>query len=227
MHPVFWVHVFGKRILLLHIDIGEPGIMENNNIKNILIVGCGGQGVILASEIMSHVAVACGYDVKKSEIHGMSQRGGVVTSHVRYGKGVASPTIMEGNADILLSFEIAETLRWISYLQDDGKVITNSQRIVPPIVSTGFASYPENIEQVLARRTDNLIIMDALAKALELGNPKLVNTMLLGMVANYLDLPFEQWKIVIEKSVPPKFKELNMTAFATGLAMQQGEGISI
>lgn len=189
-------------------------------IKNILIVGCGGQGVILASEILSHVAVSCGLDAKKSEIHGMSQRGGVVTSHVRYGKKIASPTIMEGSTDILLSFELAETLRWISYLKPGGKVISSRQRIVPPLVSTGLAAYPENIEQTLEERSDKPVITDALAKAMELGNPKLVNTLLLGTVSNYLDLPVEQWKKVIENSVPPKFKELNLTAFDTGRTLQ-------
>ena len=190
--------------------------MEKNSVKNILIVGCGGQGVILASEILSYVAVSCGFDAKKSEIHGMSQRGGVVTSHVRYGEHVSSPTIMEGSADILLSFEIAETLRWISYLKKDGKVITSRQQIVPPIVSTGLTSYPADIEAVLKERTESPIIADALPKAVELGNPKLVNTLLLGMASNYLDLPVAEWKSVIEKSVPPKFKELNVTAFDCG-----------
>jgi len=190
--------------------------MEKNRVKNILIVGCGGQGVILASEILSYVAVSCGFDAKKSEIHGMSQRGGVVTSHVRYGEHVSSPTIMEGSADILLSFEIAETLRWISYLKKDGKVITSRQQIVPPIVSTGLTSYPADIEAVLKERTDSPIIADALPKAVELGNPKLVNTLLLGMASNYLDLPVAEWKSVIENSVPPKFKELNVTAFDCG-----------
>jgi len=190
--------------------------MEKNRVKNILIVGCGGQGVILASEILSYVAVSCGFDAKKSEIHGMSQRGGVVTSHVRYGEHVSSPTIMEGSADILLSFEIAETLRWISYLKKGGKVITSRQQIVPPIVSTGLTSYPADIEAVLKERTDSPIIADALPKAVELGNPKLVNTLLLGMASNYLDLPVSEWKSVIENSVPPKFKELNVTAFDCG-----------
>ena len=190
--------------------------MEKNRVKNILIVGCGGQGVILASEILSYVAVSCGFDAKKSEIHGMSQRGGVVTSHVRYGAHVSSPTIMEGSADILLSFEIAETLRWISYLKKGGKVITSRQQIVPPIVSMGLTSYPADIEAVLKERTDSPIIADALPKAVELGNPKLVNTLLLGMASNYLDLPVSEWKSVIENSVPPKFKELNVTAFDCG-----------
>ncbi len=196
--------------------------MNSNStpIINILIVGCGGQGVILASEILSHVAVSCGLDAKKSEIHGMSQRGGVVTSHVRYGRKIASPTIMEGSADILLSFELAETLRWISYLKPEGKVISSRQQIVPPIVSTGLAAYPENIEQTLKEITDTPIITDALPKAMELGNPKLVNTLLLGMTSKFLDLPVEQWKMVIENSVPPRFKELNLTAFDTGRSLQ-------
>ncbi|MCP3891116.1 MAG: indolepyruvate oxidoreductase subunit beta [Desulfobulbaceae bacterium] len=191
-------------------------MLNDTDIKNILIVGTGGQGVVLASEILSYVAVASGFDAKKSEIHGMSQRGGVVSSHVRYGSKVASPTIMEGNADILLSFELAEALRWLPYLRPNGKVVTSSQRIVHPIVSMGVASYPENTESILREKTVEPIIVNAPAMAAELGNPRLVNTLLLGMVSKYLDLAPDKWKEVIKMAVPPKFKELNLTAFAHG-----------
>ncbi len=191
-------------------------MQKHNSIKNILIVGIGGQGVVLAGEILSHAAVATGLDVKKSEIHGMSQRGGVVSSHVRYGVKVCSPTIMEGAADILLSFEIAEALRWLTYLKPRGKVVSSRQRIVPPIVSTGAADYPANTEAIIREKSVDPSIVDALPMAEELGNPRLVNTLLLGIVSNYLDLPADQWKAVIEMAVPSRFRELNLTAFDRG-----------
>lgn len=190
--------------------------MENSSIKNIIVVGTGGQGVILASEILSDVAMHSGFDAKKSEIHGMSQRGGVVTSHVRYGKKVYSPLMVEGTADILLSFELAEAARWLPYLSPEGRVITSVQKIVPPVVSTGMATYPANAEDLLREKTKDPIIMDALSIATELGNARLVNTILLGTVSNLLDLPLSVWKEVVANRVPPKFKELNMIAFEKG-----------
>ena len=189
---------------------------ENNKTTNVLVVGTGGQGVITASEILSDVAMQSGYDAKKSEIHGMSQRGGVVTSHVRYSEKVASPMIIEGEADIVLSFEIAETVRWIHYLRPEGRVITSRQRLIPPAVYAGMGSYPENPEEVIKERTKDPIIVDALPLAEELGNPRLVNTILLGIASNMLDLSVDQWKEVIERRVPPKFKELNIVAFDRG-----------
>ena len=194
--------------------------MENSSIKNIMVVGTGGQGVILASEILVDVALYSGFDAKKSEIHGMSQRGGVVTSHVRYGEKVYSPLMIEGTADILLSFELAEAARWLPCLSENGRVITSTQRIVPPVVSTGLASYPDNAEAIIRERTQGAIIVDALAIASELGNPRLVNTILLGIVSTLLDLPLDKWEEVVAQRVPPKFKELNMEAFARGREQQ-------
>jgi len=187
-----------------------------NPIKNIIIVGTGGQGVILASEILCDVALECGFDTKKSEIHGMAQRGGVVSSHVRYGKVVASPIITKGTADILLSFEIAEATRWIPFIHENGRVVTSTQRIIPPIVSTGIASYPDHAEEMLKTHSKNPVIVDALLMASDLGNPRLVNTILLAIISNMLDLPEEAWKKVVSNRVPPKFRELNMEAFALG-----------
>ncbi len=187
-----------------------------NSVKNIIIVGTGGQGVILASEILADVALESGYDTKKSEIHGMAQRGGVVSSHVRYGKTVASPLISKKTADILLSFELAEAARWIPFIKEEGRVVTSTQKIVPPIVSTGLASYPDHAEEVLKEHSQNPIIVDALSIASGLGNPRLVNTILLGIISNLLDLPGESWKKIVSERVPPKFKELNMQAFAKG-----------
>ena len=181
-----------------------------------MVVGTGGQGVVLASEILSDVAMLCGLDAKKSEIHGMSQRGGIVTSHVRYSDHVASPLIMEGEADILLSFELAEAVRWLHFLRPEGRVITSLQRLVPPAVFAGMGSYPDNAAEVLKERSKNPILLDALPLAESLGNPQLVNTILLGVASNLLDLPIDQWKTVIANRVPPKFKELNLVAFDKG-----------
>lgn len=189
---------------------------ENNKTANVLVVGTGGQGVITASEILSDVAMQSGYDAKKSEIHGMSQRGGVVTSHVRYSEKVASPMIMEGEADILLSFELAETVRWLHYLKPGGRVITSLQKIIPPAVYAGMGTYPENAEAVVRERVKDAIFVDALPLAETLGNPRLVNTILLGVASNMLDLPIEKWKSVIAERVPPKFKDLNLVAFDKG-----------
>ncbi len=187
-----------------------------NPIKNIIIVGTGGQGVILASEILCDVALECGFDTKKSEIHGMAQRGGVVSSHVRYGAKVASPLITKGDADILLSFELAEAARWIPFIKKEGRVVTSTQRIVPPIVSTGIATYPDHAEEVLKTNSKNPVIVDALSIAHELGNPRLVNTILLAIISNMLDLPEDAWRKVVSDRVPPKFKDLNMKAFDRG-----------
>jgi indolepyruvate ferredoxin oxidoreductase beta subunit len=189
---------------------------DKNKTANVLVVGTGGQGVITASEILADVAMLSGFDAKKSEIHGMSQRGGVVTSHVRYSENVSSPMIMEGEADILLSFELAETVRWLHFLRPAGRVITSLQRIIPPAVYAGMGSYPEDAEAVVKARTKAPIFVDALPLAEELGNPRLVNTILLGIASTMLDLHIDQWKAVIAKRVPPKFKELNLLAFDRG-----------
>jgi indolepyruvate ferredoxin oxidoreductase, beta subunit len=189
---------------------------KNNQRANVLVVGTGGQGVITASEIISDVAMLSGFDTKKSEIHGMSQRGGVVTSHVRYSEKVFSPVIMEGEADILLSFELAETVRWLHFIKPTGRVVTSRQKIVPPAVYAGMGNYPEDAETVIKQRATDPIFVDALPLAEELGNPRLVNTILLGIASNMLTLPLDQWKAVIAKRVPPKFKELNLVAFERG-----------
>lgn len=189
---------------------------EKNKTTNVIVVGTGGQGVVLASEILSDVAMLCGLDAKKSEIHGMSQRGGIVTSHVRYSDHVASPLIMEGEADILLSFELAEAVRWVHFLKPEGRAITSLQRLVPPAIFAGMGTYPDNAAEVLKERTQNPILVDALPLAQSLGNPQLVNTILLGIASNLLALPIDQWKTVIANRVPPKFKELNLIAFDKG-----------
>ncbi len=192
---------------------------KKRSVKNILIVGVGGQGVILASDILSEVAMTCGLDVKKSEVHGMAQRGGVVSSHVRFGEKVNSPLIPKGQADVLLSFELAEALRWLGFLKPGGKAVVNSQKVVPPIVSTGLATYPQDAEETLKNKVGDAILVNALDLAEELGNPRLVNTILLGMTSRLLELPDSNWKKVVSQRVPKAFKELNLKAFERGRSL--------
>jgi indolepyruvate ferredoxin oxidoreductase, beta subunit len=188
----------------------------HTNATNVLIAGIGGQGVILASEILSEVAMACGLDSKKSEIHGMSQRGGIVTSHVRFGKKIHSPLIREGAADILLSFELAEAVRWLHHLSPEGRVISSLERIVPPSVSIGLGRYPENGEELIRKNSKDPILLEARPMAEALGNSRLVNTILLGVLSSVLTLPLDVWKEVVTKRVPAKLTALNLTAFEAG-----------
>ncbi len=187
-----------------------------NGTTNVLIVGVGGQGVLLASEILCEVAKVLGLDAKKSEVHGMSQRGGVVTSHVRFGKKVYSPLIPDGEADVILAFEIAEGLRWASELKKGGTIIVNNQRIVPPIVSTGKFSYPDDLEKRIREKAEKAIIIDAFDIASTLGNTRLVNTILLGVMSNSIDLEEEKWLEVIERMAPKGTGEINKKAFLEG-----------
>jgi indolepyruvate ferredoxin oxidoreductase beta subunit len=190
-----------------------------DGVRNILIVGVGGQGVILASEILSDVAMKSGYDVKKSEVHGMAQRGGIVSSHVRYGPCVHSPLIPQGEAEVLLSFELAEAVRWLGFLSSKGRVICSTERVIPPTVSTGLAEYPEDAVESIRRSSRAPILVDTQAMAKELGNPRLVNTILLGVVSRLLDLSRKEWRRVVAERVPPAFKELNLKAFQRGQAL--------
>jgi len=187
-----------------------------NGTTNVLIVGVGGQGVLLASEILCEVAKVLGLDAKKSEVHGMSQRGGVVTSHVRFGKKVYSPLIPDGGADVILAFEIAEGLRWAGELKAGGTIIVNNQRIVPPIVSTGKFSYPDELEKKIREKVEKAIIIDAFDIASKLGNTRLVNTILLGVISNSIDLEEEKWLEVIERMAPKGTGEINKKAFLEG-----------
>ncbi len=187
-----------------------------NGTTNVLIVGVGGQGVLLASEMLCEVAKVLGLDTKKSEVHGMSQRGGVVTSHVRFGTKVYSPLITEGEADVILAFEIAEGLRWVHYLRPGGTMIVNEQKIVPPITTTGKFAYPEKAEEQIKARVPNTKIVDGYGIALKLGNPRLVNTILLGVLSNAIDLEQEKWLQVIERMAPKGTGDINKKAFLEG-----------
>jgi len=177
----------------------------------------GGQGVLLASELISAVAMEDGYDVKKSEVHGMSQRGGVVSSHVRIGKKVYSPTIEYGQADVVLAFEQAEGLRAIDWLKKDGVAIVSRTQLVPAIVTASKQfSYPDDPVGMMKARTDRVIAAEADKIAGELGNPRLVNTILLGALSHYLPFDEAQWLQAIKALVKPKFVDVNLTAFARG-----------
>jgi indolepyruvate ferredoxin oxidoreductase beta subunit len=188
----------------------------NETTQNILIVGVGGQGVILASDILSAAAMKSGYDVKKSEVHGMAQRGGIVSSHVRYGLHVYSPLIPRGKVHVLVAFELAEAARWISFLSPSGRVVVSRQKLIPPIVSTGKARYPDDAEDILKRFTREPVLVDALVMAEQLGNARLVNTILLGVTSRLLDLSLRTWRSVLSERVPSAFRALNLKAFDMG-----------
>lgn len=187
---------------------------------DILIVGVGGQGVLLASEILSDVALKSGFDVKKSEVHGMSQRGGVVSSHIRIGTKVASPTIPKGSADIMLSFEQAEALRAVDWMTPDSIAIIADTILIPAIVtSSRDLNYPESPAEEVKKYLSNVIIASADRIALELGNPRLVNTILLGLASNFLPFEKSDWLEVIKTRVKKKFVEVNLVAFDRGLGL--------
>ena len=182
---------------------------------SIMIVGVGGQGTLLASRILGKTLISAGYDVKVSEVHGMSQRGGSVTTYVRFGEKVWSPIIERGGADIILSFELLEALRALPYLKPDGQIIVNTQQIDPMPVITGAAQYPENIEETLAQRA-RLTAVDALSLAREAGSIKAVNVVLIGLLASRTAIPRGQWEETVRATVPPKFLDINLKAFALG-----------
>ncbi|MGN0463965.1 MAG: indolepyruvate oxidoreductase subunit beta [Acutalibacteraceae bacterium] len=184
--------------------------------KNIMIVGVGGQGTLLASKLLGRILLEQGYDVKVSEVHGMSQRGGSVVTYVRWGDKVYSPIVDKGEADIVLSFELLEAARWAEYLKEGGVLLTNTQKINPMPVITGAAGYPAELEEKLKALPIKLDAMDALSLAEKAGSPKTVNLVLLGRLSRYFDFPRETWLDAVEKSVPEKFIEMNKRAFLLG-----------
>ncbi len=185
--------------------------------KNIMIVGVGGQGTLLASKMLGYVLLGQGYDVKVSEVHGMSQRGGSVVTYVRYGKKVYSPVIDKGEADIIISFEKLEAARWLEYLKADGLIITNTQEVEPMPVITGAAEYPQQLIEKMQAAGAKVDAKDFLSIAQSAGSAKAVNIALMGRLSTYFpEISDEQWQEAIEKIVPPKFLELNRTAFEAG-----------
>lgn len=181
--------------------------------KSIMIVGVGGQGTLLASKLVGRVLMNNGYDVKVSEVHGMSQRGGSVVTYVRYGSQVASPIIELGEADCILSFELLEAARYLPYLKPGGALVTNTGEIDPMPVITGAAAYPENLLDKLRAQSVELIACDALALAREAGGSKTVNVVLVGLLAKQMDFSLQDWEDAIKATVPERFLEMNLAAF--------------
>jgi len=184
--------------------------------KNIMIVGVGGQGSLLASKLLGRILLEKGYDVKVSEVHGMSQRGGSVVTYVRFGEKVFSPVIDKGEADYIVSFELLEAARWTEYLKDEGHLVVNSQKINPMPVITGAAVYPDELVAKMKDKNIHVDAIDALTLAEQAGSSKAVNIVLMGHLSRSFDFTLEEWMDAIEKSVPAKFLELNKKAFMLG-----------
>ena len=194
--------------------------------KSIILVGVGGHGSILASKLLTTGLMNAGYDVNMSEIHGMSQRGGSVSSQVRYGEKVYSPVIEIGGADILVSFEKMEALRWLEYLKPEGKIVANNYRIDSMPVLTGKSTYQEKeIEDELKRL--NATIINAADKAEEMGNSKVMNIILLGALVKSMELEDIDWESIIRENVKPKFIDINLQAFKNGMEMVSEEALSL
>jgi indolepyruvate ferredoxin oxidoreductase beta subunit len=188
--------------------------------RGILIAGVGGQGILLASDILCRVMMAADLDVKKSEVHGMAQRGGCVTSHVRYGQKVYSPIARKNDVDILVSFEKMDTLRYLDFLKPEGTIIINTEELYPPAVNLGEAVYPEDIIESVRRLFGIVKVVDAKALAVRAGNIRAVNTVLLGTLSSCLPLPLELWETVLRNAFSPKLLEANLTAFQLGRAVR-------
>ena len=184
--------------------------------KGILLAGVGGQGVLRASDILCRVFMAAGLDVKKSEVHGMAQRGGCVTSHVRYGEKVHSPLAKKNDIDVLVSFEQMDTLRYLSYVKESGTVIINTEKIYPPAVNLGEVPYPANVAETVHRFFTKVVPVDAAALALRAGNIHAVNTVLLGALSSCLNLSLRLWEKVLQESFPSKLIGANREAFRLG-----------
>lgn len=183
---------------------------------NILFSGVGGQGILLASELTAYAQLEAGFDVKKSEVHGMAQRGGSVEAHLRYGERVYSPLIDPGTADILVAFEILEAARYLPYLHKNSAVVVNTQKILPPAVALGKMAYPENILDELTGRGINVVAIDAFAVAREVGELRTANVAMVGAMSNFLAVPGQAFLDVIDTRVKPAFREVNKQAFEAG-----------
>ncbi len=184
--------------------------------QNILLVGVGGQGAILAGKILAEVAMAEGHDVKMSEVHGMAQRGGSVVTHVRMGEKVHSPLVEPGEADFIVAFEKLEALRWAHYLREGGTLVVNDQRIDPMTVITGQTPYPPEVLETLQAGAQAVVVIDALQLAREVGSIKSVNVVLLGALAHKMQIEKSHWLEAIRRTVPPKSLPLNLSAFEAG-----------
>ena len=187
------------------------------SVTSLLLAGVGGQGVLLASDIICKVMMRAGLDVKKSEVHGMAQRGGCVTSHVRYGRKVYSPIAKEGDVNVLVSFEKLETLRYLNYLKQDGKVIINDEEIFPPSVNLGEAAYPADAVDIVRHRFKDVLVVNAPALARKAGNIRAISTVMLGALSRYLpEASPDDWKNVIGEEFSEKLVPANLKAFSLG-----------
>ena len=184
--------------------------------KSIMIVGVGGQGTLLASRLLGAALLSAGYDVKVSEVHGMSQRGGSVVTYVKYGERVYSPIVQKGQADLILAFEQLEAARWLPFLKTDGTIIANTQKMDPMPVVTGAAVYPEGVLDAIRRTGVQLRAVDALSLAVEAGSTKAVNVVLIGVMAAHMDIDRAVWEQAIRDTLPQKFLDMNLKAFALG-----------
>ncbi|MBN1277082.1 MAG: indolepyruvate oxidoreductase subunit beta [Deltaproteobacteria bacterium] len=191
---------------------------ENKQITNIFLSGVGGQGAILASNILAEVFIGAGYDVKKAEVHGMAQRGGDVTTHFRYGERVYSPLIKQGSVDFLLAFELLEAIRYINWVKPDGKILINNQKIFPPAVNLGTAQYPDDIVGTFKSYfKDNVYVVDGGEIAKKVGNIQAANVVLVGAFSNFLpEISDEQFVKAIKSLLAPKLHDLNEKAFYEG-----------
>lgn len=189
------------------------------NTTNIVICGVGGQGIILASNVLCSVAFLEGFDVKKSEVHGMAQRGGSVITHVRFGKKVYSPLIEQGTGDFILAFEKLEAIRYAQYLKKQGTIIVNDREMPPMSVLVGAAEYPKDIEKKLRKQAKTYFI-DATKIALKLGNIRTVNIILLGVLSTFLNFKQKSWEEAIKKNIKEKFVDLNVGAFNRGKSLK-------
>ena len=197
-------------------------ITQQQQVINVLMSGVGGQGVLVASDILILVAMHAGLDAKKSEIHGMAQRGGSVVSQVRYGEKIYSPLIQTGAADIILAFEKLEAIRYLDYLKKDGIIIINDQQITPLSVFFSDTPYPKNIEEICKNKTDHIVLVDGVKITEQIGNPRTINSVLLGALSNFLEFDEQYWMKAISQRVPAKTIELNRKAYEAG-RMVSGE----
>ncbi len=188
----------------------------SESVRSVLLAGVGGQGTIMASDILSAVMISAGFDAKKSEVHGMAQRGGCVSSHVRFGRKVYSPLAAKGDVDILVSFEKLETLRYLEYLKTDGKVIINNEEIYPPSVNLGETTYPGDTIDFVKKHFKDVKVVNATAMALRSGDKRMANTVILGVLSSWLDIEVGIWEDVLKKSFPTKILEGNINAFRSG-----------
>ena len=194
-----------------------------SNVKSVLLVGVGGQGIILASKILSAGLIEAGHDVKMSEVHGMAQRGGSVTTQVRYGDKVYSPIIGKGSADVMVAFEQVEALRWLDYLKPEGSLVVNSHRIPSASVISGAEAYPEGVIEKLKGAVKNITVIDASKEAMELGNIKAQNIVMLGGLIKAMGIEGIDWNKMVEESVKPRFIELNVNAINKGMEIVEAD----